>query len=77
VVGWELLGLIDDYRRGLVPLIVPLTLLKHHLNRHPVPGGCLCPAQRRYLSTGIRLLSLNRGTVWVQTRPRQFALRLE
>jgi len=20
-----------------VPLIVPLTLLKHHLNRHPVP----------------------------------------
>jgi uncharacterized protein YbgA (DUF1722 family) len=21
----------------MVPLIVPLTLLKHHLNRHPVP----------------------------------------
>ncbi len=33
----ELLALIDDYRRGLVPLIVPLTLLKHHLGRHPVP----------------------------------------
>jgi len=33
----ELLGLIEDYRQGLVPLIVPLTLLKHHLNRHPVP----------------------------------------
>ena len=33
----ELLGLIDDCRRGLLPLIVPLTLLKHHLNRHPVP----------------------------------------
>jgi uncharacterized protein YbgA (DUF1722 family) len=33
----ELLGLIEDYRRGLVPLIVPLTLLKHHLNRYPVP----------------------------------------
>jgi hypothetical protein len=33
----ELLGLIEDYRRGLVPLIVPLTLLKLHLNRHPVP----------------------------------------
>jgi uncharacterized protein YbgA (DUF1722 family)/uncharacterized protein YbbK (DUF523 family) len=33
----ELLGLIEDYRHGLVPLIVPLTLLKHHLNRHPVP----------------------------------------
>ena len=34
----ELLGLIEDYRQGLVPLIVPLTLLKHHLNRHRVPG---------------------------------------
>lgn len=33
----ELLGLIEDYRQGLVPLIVPLTLLKHHLRRHPVP----------------------------------------
>jgi uncharacterized protein YbgA (DUF1722 family) len=33
----ELLSLIEDYRQGLVPLIVPLTLLKHHLNRYPVP----------------------------------------
>ena len=33
----ELLGLIEDYRQGLVPLIVTLTLLKHHLNRYPVP----------------------------------------
>jgi uncharacterized protein YbgA (DUF1722 family)/uncharacterized protein YbbK (DUF523 family) len=33
----ELLGLVEDYRQGLLPLIVPLTLLKHHLNRHPVP----------------------------------------
>jgi uncharacterized protein YbgA (DUF1722 family)/uncharacterized protein YbbK (DUF523 family) len=33
----ELLGLIEDYRQGLVPLIVPLTLLKHHLNRCQVP----------------------------------------
>ncbi len=33
----ELLDLIEDYRQGLLPLIVPLTLLKHHLNRHPVP----------------------------------------
>jgi uncharacterized protein YbgA (DUF1722 family)/uncharacterized protein YbbK (DUF523 family) len=32
----ELLRLIDDYQQGLVPLIVPLTLLRHHLNRHPV-----------------------------------------
>jgi uncharacterized protein YbgA (DUF1722 family) len=28
----ELLGLVEDYRQGLVLLIVPLTLLKHHLN---------------------------------------------
>jgi uncharacterized protein YbgA (DUF1722 family) len=33
----ELLGLIEDYRQGLLPLIVPLTLLKHHLDRYPVP----------------------------------------
>ena len=33
----ELLGLIEDYRQGLLPLIVPLTLLKHHLGRYPVP----------------------------------------
>jgi uncharacterized protein YbgA (DUF1722 family) len=37
LVGWELLGLIEETRQGLVPLIVPLTLLKHHLNRYPVP----------------------------------------
>jgi uncharacterized protein YbgA (DUF1722 family)/uncharacterized protein YbbK (DUF523 family) len=29
----ELLGLIEDYRRGLVPLIVPITLLRHHVAR--------------------------------------------
>lgn len=33
----ELLALVEDYRRGLVPLIVPLTLLQHHFRRHPVP----------------------------------------
>jgi uncharacterized protein YbgA (DUF1722 family) len=33
----ELLTLIHDYRRGLVPLVVPLTLLKHHLRRPSVP----------------------------------------
>jgi uncharacterized protein YbgA (DUF1722 family)/uncharacterized protein YbbK (DUF523 family) len=33
----ELLALIEDYRQGLLPLIVPLTLLKHHLGRYPVP----------------------------------------
>ena len=33
----ELLSVISDYSSGLVPLVVPLTLLKHHLGRHPVP----------------------------------------
>jgi len=33
----KLHGLVEDYRQGMVPLIVPLTLLKHHLNRYPVP----------------------------------------
>jgi len=33
----ELLVLIDDYRHGMVPLVVPLTLLQHHFRRHPVP----------------------------------------
>jgi uncharacterized protein YbgA (DUF1722 family)/uncharacterized protein YbbK (DUF523 family) len=32
----ELVAEIDNYRRGLVPLIVPLTLLSHHLRHHPV-----------------------------------------
>lgn len=31
----ELHSLIADYRHGLVPLVVPLTLLKHHLLKHP------------------------------------------
>jgi uncharacterized protein YbgA (DUF1722 family)/uncharacterized protein YbbK (DUF523 family) len=33
----ELLALMEDYRRGQVPLIVPITLLKHHLRRPTVP----------------------------------------
>jgi uncharacterized protein YbgA (DUF1722 family)/uncharacterized protein YbbK (DUF523 family) len=33
----ELLAVIADYHRGLVPLVVPLTLLKHHLARVGVP----------------------------------------
>jgi len=31
----ELLELIEAYRRGRVPLVVPLTLLRHHLRRFP------------------------------------------
>ncbi len=29
----ELAGLVEDYRRELVPLVVPLTLLRHHVRR--------------------------------------------
>jgi uncharacterized protein YbgA (DUF1722 family)/uncharacterized protein YbbK (DUF523 family) len=32
----ELLAAIDDHRRGLVPLIVPITLIRHHVRRHGV-----------------------------------------
>lgn len=31
----ELQQLIGQYRQGIVPLIVPMTLLKHHLRQHP------------------------------------------
>jgi uncharacterized protein YbgA (DUF1722 family)/uncharacterized protein YbbK (DUF523 family) len=32
----ELTALIEDYRRGLVPLVVPLTLLRHYVRLHRV-----------------------------------------
>jgi uncharacterized protein YbgA (DUF1722 family) len=31
----EMIDCIDSYRRGLVPLIVPITLMKHHFRGHP------------------------------------------
>lgn len=33
----ELLDIIEQYRRGQIPLIVPVTLLKHYLRRCPDP----------------------------------------
>jgi uncharacterized protein YbgA (DUF1722 family)/uncharacterized protein YbbK (DUF523 family) len=33
----ELVDMIQQYRDGLVPLVVPITLLRHHFRRHPVP----------------------------------------
>ena len=33
----ELLALIEDYRRALVPLIVPVTLIGYFLRRFPIP----------------------------------------
>jgi uncharacterized protein YbgA (DUF1722 family)/uncharacterized protein YbbK (DUF523 family) len=37
----ELVACVEMYRQGLVPLIVPITLLQHHFRRHPNPwvGG--------------------------------------
>jgi uncharacterized protein YbgA (DUF1722 family)/uncharacterized protein YbbK (DUF523 family) len=32
----ELAELIHDYRKGLVPVVVPLTLMGHHVRRHEV-----------------------------------------
>jgi uncharacterized protein YbgA (DUF1722 family)/uncharacterized protein YbbK (DUF523 family) len=32
----ELAALIEDYRRGLVPLVVPITLIRHHTRQHGV-----------------------------------------
>ncbi len=33
----EIRHLIDQYMAGIVPLVVPMTLLKHHLSHHPDP----------------------------------------
>lgn len=31
----ELQHLIQQYRKGIVPLVVPMTMIKHHFRRHP------------------------------------------
>jgi uncharacterized protein YbgA (DUF1722 family)/uncharacterized protein YbbK (DUF523 family) len=33
----ELLSLVEDYRRGLVPLVVPLTLIRHYVRSFAIP----------------------------------------
>ncbi len=33
----EMVGILADYRAGLLPRVVPLTLLRHHFRRHPNP----------------------------------------
>jgi uncharacterized protein YbgA (DUF1722 family) len=33
----EIEGVIDDYRAGLVPLVVPISLFRHHVRRFRVP----------------------------------------
>jgi uncharacterized protein YbgA (DUF1722 family) len=48
-------GYREDYRQGLVPLIVPLTLLQPHLRRHPVPDWV---HQQVYLNPYLKELML-------------------
>ena len=50
----ELTAVIEDYRRGFVPLVVPLTLLKHHVRR----AGAAYLADQVYLSPHPRELML-------------------
>lgn len=50
----EVQRLIGQYRLGVVPLVVPLTLLKHHFRRHPDPYL----AQQAYLQPHPENLSL-------------------
>ena len=50
----ELADAIADYRRGLVPLLVPLTLVKHHVRRHRVAYL----ASQRYLDPSPKELML-------------------
>ncbi|WP_173172570.1 YbgA family protein [Pseudomonas tohonis] len=50
----EMQRLIEQYRNGIVPLVVPLTLLKHHFARHPDPYI----AQQAYLQPHPEDLSL-------------------
>jgi uncharacterized protein YbgA (DUF1722 family)/uncharacterized protein YbbK (DUF523 family) len=50
----EVLHVIGQYRHGIVPLVVPLTLLKHHFRQHPDPYI----AQQVYLQPHPENLSL-------------------
>ncbi len=54
----ELLEVFEAYRTGLVPRIVPLTLLQHHFRRHPTPYV----ARQLYLHPHPRELMLLNGT---------------
>jgi uncharacterized protein YbgA (DUF1722 family) len=46
----ELAEAIADYRSGLVPLVVPITLLKHHVRRHADAPGVAWLASQTWLS---------------------------
>jgi uncharacterized protein YbgA (DUF1722 family)/uncharacterized protein YbbK (DUF523 family) len=50
----EMVDTIEQYRTGYLPLIVPITLLRHHFRRHPHPYV----ERQRYLSPHPRELML-------------------
>ncbi len=54
----ELVDIIERYRAAELPLIVPITLLKHHFNNHPDPYI----AKQAYLQPYPEALSL-RNTI--------------
>ncbi|WP_086933345.1 YbgA family protein [Agarilytica rhodophyticola] len=33
----EMATMIEEYRLGYIPLVVPITVLRHHFRRHPIP----------------------------------------
>lgn len=53
----EMRHLIDQYRAGVIPLVVPLTLLKHHFRRHPDHYV----ARQAYMQPHPETLSLRNG----------------
>jgi len=54
----ELLGLIADFARGLVPRIVPITLINHYVTRF----GIASMADQIYLSPHAKELMLRNHT---------------
>jgi len=51
----EMVEVIDQYRQEFLPLVVPITLLRHHLNRRPIPEWV---KQQTYLNPDPRELML-------------------
>ncbi|MDG4870038.1 DUF1722 domain-containing protein, partial [Guyparkeria sp. 1SP6A2] len=53
----ELARVIDEYRQGLLPLLAPLTLIKHYLSMYPDEYL----SQQRYLDPHPQALRLRYG----------------
>jgi uncharacterized protein YbgA (DUF1722 family) len=54
----ELAAVVRDYQRGLVPLVVPQTLLRHHVRRHAGARGVAWLAEQTYLDPDPKELML-------------------